>query len=177
MLKISSLTVLGLIALTSTSNARSLLQVVREANKGQSNQIAPIEVKIAPGQGVTVSFLPSTQYITKAWLDNPAFVTLDSDGCLAVTTGNCTETTKVLHLKRINDLAIQGLPKTSSTLLTVITDGPNGGGVYLFRIAKAKSAKKLIYEIVPPPATLSPALPSLNPNPNLKERKNAAQNL
>ncbi len=130
-----------------------LLRVVKTAVKGQSNQMHPINIALANGYGVTLSFLPSEQVITKAWLDNPNFVTIDGDGCLQGLPGsvNCDGPgAKVLHLKRINDLKIPGLPVTNSSLLTVITTGPDGGGIYLYRINKATRPNSLIFEMVPP---------------------------
>ncbi|EAZ88858.1 hypothetical protein [Crocosphaera chwakensis] len=130
-----------------------LLRVVKTATQGQSNQMHPINIGLANGYGVTLSFLPSEQVITKAWLDNPNFVTIDGDGCLQGLPGsvNCDGPgAKVLHLKRINDLKISGLPATNTSLLTVITTGPDGGGIYLYRIHKATKPNSLIFEMVPP---------------------------
>src|ERR687894_1185747 len=39
-------------------------------------------IEIAPGQGLTITFLPSRRVIEKIWLDNPSWLTLDVDGCL-----------------------------------------------------------------------------------------------
>lgn len=136
-----------------------LLRVVRTATQGQANQMHPVNIGLANGYGVTLSFLPSEQVITKAWLDNPNFVTIDGDGCLQGLPGsvNCDGPgAKVLHLKRINDLGISGLPATNTSLLTVITTGPDGGGIYLYRIHKATKPNSLIFEMVPPTPEPSP---------------------
>ncbi len=143
-----------------------LLRVVKTATKGQSNQMHPVNIALANGYGVTLSFLPSEQVITKAWLDNPSFVVIDGDGCLQGLPGsvNCSGQSpgaKVLHLKRINDLKIPGLPSTNTSLLTVITTGPDGGGIYLYRINKAAFPHSLVFEMVPPapsPPTVSSPL-------------------
>ncbi len=158
MLKLlSSLILLGTLTIPSTNLAIAteppLLRVVKTATKGQSNQMHPVNIALANGYGVTLSFLPSEQVITKAWLDNPNFVTIDGDGCLQGLPGsvNCDGPgAKVLHLKRINDLKIPGLPVTNSSLLTVVTTGPDGGGIYLYRINKAVKPSSLIFEMVPP---------------------------
>jgi hypothetical protein len=92
-------------------------------------------------------------------LDNPSFVVIDGDGCLQGLPGsvNCNGPgAKVLHLKRINDLKIPGLPSTNSSLLTVITTGPDGGGIYLYRINKSARPHSLIFEMVPPTPEPSP---------------------
>ncbi len=129
------------------------LRVVKTATKGQFNQRHPINVPLANGYGVTLSFLSSNQVITKAWLDNPSFVVVDGDGCLQGLPGgaNCSgQGAKVLHLKRINDLKIPGLPSTNTSLLTVITSGPGGGGIYIFKVNKSSNPGELVYEIIPP---------------------------
>ncbi len=138
--------------------AGDILQVFRGSPNGTVNQIQPITVPLAPGNGVTLSFLPSNQTIAKVWLDNPSFAVIDSNGCLSglPSVGNCTgEGAKVLHLRRINDLTIPGLPKTSSTLLTVITESPSGGGIYLFKLIKSPKPGKLVYEVIDPNSTPS----------------------
>lgn len=140
--------------LAAAPQSSSLLRVVKTTTQGQSNQLHPIDVSLANGHGVTLSFLPSNQIITKAWLDNPSFVVIDGDGCLQGLPGalNCDGPgAKVLHLKRIKDLNIPGLPSTNTSLLTVITTGPDGGGIYLYRIHKSARPNSLIFEMVPPP--------------------------
>ena len=145
--------------LAAAPQSSSLLRVLKTTTQGQSNQMHPIDVSLANGHGVTLSFLPSDQIITKAWLDNPSFVVLDGDGCLQGLPGalNCDGPgAKVLHLKRIKDLNIPGLPSTNTSLLTVITTGPDGGGIYLYRINKSARPNSLIFEMVPPPTESPP---------------------
>ncbi len=185
MLKLlSSLILLGTLTIPSTNLAIAteppLLRVVKTATKGQSNQMHPVNIALANGYGVTLSFLPSEQVITKAWLDNPNFVTIDGDGCLQGLPGsvNCSSDApgaKVLHLKRINDLKIPGLPSTNTSLLTVVTTGPDGGGIYLYRINKATRPNSLIFEMVqsapsPPPAS-SPLITQLERGIQIASKK------
>lgn len=126
-----------------------ILQVVKASHQGQLNQMKPIAIALAPGQGVTLNFRLANQVVSQAWLDNPAFVTLNGNGCLGVIQKECHRPTNVIHLKRISDLTIPGLPQTDSTYLTVVTEGSNGGGIYLFHLYKADQAQKVIYEIRP----------------------------
>lgn len=151
----SGLFSIGLIALPVT--ASDLVRIVKVSEGGGINQMQPIEVKLANGYGVTITFFQSGQKIIKAWLNNPAFVVLDADGCLVgLSAKNCqTSGSSVLHLKRIQDLPINGLPKTNFSLLTLVTHGTKGNGVYVFRIIKANTPGALVYEIMPssPPVT------------------------
>ena len=112
---LSSLTLLLTLNIPSqlaiATEPNSFLRVVKTATKGQSNQMHPINISLANGYGVTLSFLPSNQIITKAWLDNPSFVVIDGDGCLKGLPGsvNCSNQSpgaKVLHLKRISDFML-----------------------------------------------------------------------
>ncbi|MCT7953480.1 hypothetical protein NG798_27145, partial [Ancylothrix sp. C2] len=59
--------------------ANSVLRLTREQASGVG--VLPTNIKVAPGAGVNI-MVPSDEIIQKAWLDNPAFVTLDADGCL-----------------------------------------------------------------------------------------------
>ena len=171
---LSSLTLLLTLNIPSqlaiATEPNSFLRVVKTATKGQSNQMHPINISLANGYGVTLSFLPSNQIITKAWLDNRSFVVIDGDGCLKGLPGsvNCSNQSpgaKVLHLKRISDLKIPGLPSTNTSLLTVVTAGPDGGGIYLYRINKATKPNSLVFEMVPPapskPLVSSPLITQL----------------
>ena len=102
-------------------------------------------------QGTNLSFLPAGEIIKKVWLDDPSQVTLDFDGpvCLqfgqqssntstssgANTGGDCgSSAANVIHMRRIQKLAIPGLPNTDSTLLTVVTEGQGKKKVYTFQV-------------------------------------------
>ncbi|MCT7953481.1 hypothetical protein NG798_27150, partial [Ancylothrix sp. C2] len=76
------------------------------------------------------------EIIQKAWLDNPAFVTLDADGCLEGLAKKC-ETNRpatLVHLKLIERLDFEGLPAANHSLLTLVSNGSGGSQVYLFKI-------------------------------------------
>ncbi len=93
---------------------------------------------LVPGYGLNISFIPTGEIIEKVWLDNPQFITLDVDGCLAgLSRQACPQPgATVVHLRRIEELDIPGLPRTNSTLLTVITTSRTGRRVYTFRLSK-----------------------------------------
>ena len=127
---------------------------------GQS-ALAPPKIELSPGYGVNISFIPTGETVQKVWFDNPSFATLDADGCLSGLGGQQREcqrnSVSVLHLRLINPLTFPGLPKTNSTLLTVITSGKAGRHVYLFQVAKgsARSPQSYTIEITPRPETTS----------------------
>lgn len=128
------------------SDATQASSAVRSINSsvaaGRNQQQTPYVVELLPGHGVNLSFIPTGETVTKVWLDNPSFVTLDADGCLQGLGRECKqEGAQVLHLRRITQLNIKGLPKTNSSLLTVVTNGTAGRRVYLFRVVAANSEK------------------------------------
>ncbi len=121
------------------------------AHNGSTKQLQPVQVPLAIGSGVSINFTSSGERIQKIWLDNPSFVTLDSDGCLTglPSSGNCQgNNASIIYLRRINDLSIPGLPKTPQSLLTIVTVNQGQKNVYLFRIVKAKTPSKLVFEVV-----------------------------
>ena len=122
------------------------------AHNGSTKQLQPIQVPLANNSGVSINFASSGETIQKVWLDNPSFVTIDADGCLAglPSSGNCQgSTASLIYLRRIQDLSIPGLPKTNHSLLTVVTENNGQKNVYLFRIVKANSPSLLVFEVVP----------------------------
>lgn len=147
---ISSL-VLGLITLPVLSQTDIVRQIRVGNNEGQTRQVKPETIYLSNGHGVTISFLATSETISQAWLDNPSFVVLNADGCLqSFGERNCNDEgdVKVLHLKRINDLNIPGLPPSPQSLLTVITQSQGGkGNVYLFKIVKSAKPSYLVFEI------------------------------
>ncbi len=121
-------------------------------------------IYLLPGYGVNLSFIPTGETVQKVWFDNPAIASLDVDGCLEGLGRKCEqEGASVLHLRSIQPMKIPGLPKTNSSLLTVITNGSNGRRVYLFRVVAAHSASTRnhvhMVEVFPDPAS-SPSIPT-----------------
>lgn len=68
------------------------------------------------GSGLNISFSSTGETLSKVWLDDPSRITLDFDA--PIDSGQA----KAIHLRRINQLDFENLPKTSSTLLTVVTN-------------------------------------------------------
>ncbi len=100
-------------------------------------------IELSSGYGVNISFIKSGEIVEKVWLDNPAFASLDVDGCLSGLAQKCEQSAAtVLHLRRINPLKIPQLPKTNSSLLTVIAKGNSGRKVYVFRVAMGDTTPK-----------------------------------
>jgi hypothetical protein len=152
----------GLPALADASiSTTSVRRVSTSEATGQQGQ--PPRIELSPGYGVNISFIPTGETVEKVWFDNPAFATLDVDGCLIGLGGeqqqsqNCQVSgATVLHLRRINPLDFPNLPKTNSTLLTVITHGPDGRRVYIFQVAKGGNTPQYYtVEVTPPTSTAS----------------------
>lgn len=103
--------------------------------QGKSGDIPTILVWA--GSGTNLSFLSTGEQIQRVWLDDPSRVTLDFDAplCQGRDRRACGRSSAtIIHLRRINPLNWAGLPKTSSTLLTVITQGAGGRQLYQFRV-------------------------------------------
>ncbi len=113
--------------------ANSVLRLTREQASGVG--AAPTNIKVAPGAGVNI-MVPPGEIIQKAWLDNPAFVTLDADGCMSGLAKKCeaNRPATVVHLKLIERLNFEGLPASFHSLLTLVSNGSGGSQVYLFKI-------------------------------------------
>ncbi len=121
------------------------------AHNGSTKHALPVPIPLATGSGVSINFTSSGETIQKVWLDNPSFVTLDADGCLngLPSSAHCQgSTASLIYLRRIQDLSIPGLPKTNQSLLTVVTENQGQKNVYLFRIVKANTPSKLVFEVV-----------------------------
>ncbi len=127
-------------------------------------------IKLAPGRGVNISFIPTGSVIEKVWLDDPSWVVLSADGCL-VGLGtdsvakprqggqNCSDSpTSVLHLRRIDALSIRGIPKSDSTQLTIITRSPAlGRQLLVFRLVKATETPLHTVEVVDSSRQIEPS--------------------
>lgn len=148
------------------ANASDMVKTI-PAHNGSTKQLNPVQIPLANGSGITINFASSGETIQKVWLDNPSFVTIDADGCLAglPSSENCQgSNVSIIYLRRINDLSIPGLPKTNQTLLTIVTENQGQKNVYLFRILKANTSSKLVFEVIGNPRrNLNKTLPSTEP--------------
>ncbi|MEH1913286.1 hypothetical protein [Nostoc sp.] len=94
-------------------------------------------------QGTNLSFIPAGEVIKKVWLNDPSQVTMDFDGPVCMqfgqeansSSGDCKNSAaNVIQLRRIQKLDIPGLPATSNTLLTVVTEAQGKNKLYTFRV-------------------------------------------
>ena len=88
-------------------------------------------------QGTNLSFIPAGEIIKKVWLNDPSQVSMDFDGpvCMQFGQEDCKNSAaNVIQLRRIQKLDIPGLPPTSNTLLTVVTEAQGKNKLYTFRV-------------------------------------------
>lgn len=101
-----------------------------------------IPVRVYPGFGLNLNFIPTGESVKKAWIDDPSRIVLGFDGQLCQSEGqnqNCTsEGATVVHLRQIKPIHFPSLPRhrTGNTLLTIITEG-NGRNLYQFTVIPA----------------------------------------
>ncbi|MFN6485975.1 MULTISPECIES: hypothetical protein [unclassified Nostoc] len=100
-------------------------------------------INVSYQQGTNLSFIQAGEVIKKVWLNDPSQVTMDFDGPVCMqfgpkpntTSGDCKNSAaNVIQLRRIKKLDIPGLPNTSNTLLTVVTEGQGRNKLYTFRV-------------------------------------------
>ncbi|WP_341531721.1 hypothetical protein WKK05_39080 (plasmid) [Nostoc sp. UHCC 0302] len=120
--------------------------VVRTIKQTQaSGQGATLQtINVWNGHGVAISFYEIGEIIKKVWLDDPSQILIDTDGCLEGLDQNCSNPgAGLIHLRRISKVNIPGLPQSSTTLLTVITQSSTGERkAYSFRLATSNSTPK-----------------------------------
>lgn len=140
------------LASAQTVNSKRVRQISQDVATGNSSSEIP-EIELSPGYGVNISFIKSGEIVEKVWLDNPAIASLDVDGCLSGLGRQCeTPGATVLHLRRINPLKVPQLPKTNSSLLTVVAKGSKSRQVYVFRVSMGDATPKYhTIEVIPTP--------------------------
>ncbi len=108
-------------------------------------------ITVWSGAGTNLSFISTGETIKKVWLDDPSRITLDFDGALCQFSPktdrqqNCEgENASVIHLRRIHSLKFPNLPRTASTLLSVITQAEGSGKrqLYHFQVALGTGSPK-----------------------------------
>jgi hypothetical protein len=111
--------------------------------EGKGGQLA--SVILWPGYGTNLNLIPTGETVKKAWLDDPSRVAIDFDGCLGQSAGasgrgadGCGAT--VIHLRQITGVNFPGLvtAANSTTLLTLIAEGPQGRKLYQFKVVMGK---------------------------------------
>lgn len=127
-------------------------------------------ITVWAGTGSNLNFLPTGEIIKKVWLDDPSQITLDFDESMCLTSDvrekkNCENSTAaVIHLRRIHPIKFPNLPRTSSTLLSVVTQAPTGSRkLYQFRIAYGKGNPQYhTLSIYPEPNSSNPSTIKIN---------------
>lgn len=146
---------------------RNVWQISQDIATGNSFDEIPL-IELSPGYGVNISFINSGEIIEKVWLDNPTFVSLDVDGCLSGLRRECKSMgATVLHLRRIKPLNLPQLPKTNSSLLTVVARGKSGRRVYVFRVTMGSKKPKYHTIEVTPTINVEGKIANLNKNGNI----------
>jgi hypothetical protein len=157
-------------ALASLRGGEAFAQTVRtlspEQAQGRGSEL--VTIPLSPGTGINISFLETNSTIEKAWLDNPSWLTLDSDGCLVSSASSsparqspgqsassvrssssqvvCSGPAYVLHIRGINELKIPGLPSGTETTLSVITRDQQDGTrqISVFRLVRGHSTFRTV---------------------------------
>lgn len=119
---------------------RSVQRIKSSQAQGLNSAIQTITVW--SGAGTNLNFIPTGEIVKKVWLDDPSQITLDFDGSMCImgsngTQNNCSDSAAtVIHLRRIHQLQFPNLPRTATTLLSVVTTTPSGERkLYQFRVA------------------------------------------
>ena len=120
--------------------AQSTVRTIKQSQV--SGSTAKLQkIKVWNGSGVSISFYEVKEMVKRVWIDDPSQVLIDTDGCLKGIDQNCENSSAgLLHLRRIKKLSVPGLPQTSATLLTVITQTASGSRkVYHFQVTPSNS--------------------------------------
>ena len=137
LLVISTLLSIGLLAPAAQSQIESTFS---SRAQGLNGDIPTI--KVWPGAGVNLNFIPTGEKISKVWLDDPSKVTIDFDSPLC--SGDSCEPgvgATVIHLRRIQGVKFPNLMQGKNTLLSVITqDGQGQRKLNQFRLVMASGS-------------------------------------
>lgn len=140
-------------------------------------------ITVWSGAGANLNLIPTGEIIKKVWLDDPSQIGLDSDEPLCVLAAgsdddSCTNSAAtVLHLKRIHPIKFPNLPRTDSTLLSVVTENKQGDrALYQFRIAYGKGNPEYHTVTIYPDVASSASASSAKQN-NLERLQNIEQGL
>ena len=124
LLAFSTLFPISLIAPSAQAQVESTFSSQAQGLKG-----AIPTIKVWPGSGVNLSFIPTNETIAKVWLDDPSKVTIDFDSPLCSGNGSGCESgagATVIHLRRIQGVKFPHLMQGKTTLLSVITQDRQG---------------------------------------------------
>ena len=157
--------VAGLVALGGVkgipAQAQSRVSVSARQAQGETASPSPV-IKLWPGYGTNLSFLDTNETIVRVWIDDPSRVALDFDEPLcptAVATDCVSGNPAVIHLRRIQGLRFENLPRAIGTLLTVITETAGGDRkLYQFRIEFATGEPEYHTISIQPTSPIHPVI-------------------
>ena len=119
------------------AQAQSMYSISASHAQGLTGSQSPV-IHLWPGYGTNLSFLPTQETIVRVWIDDPSRIALDFDAplCPMAAESDCVSgNPSVIHLRRIQGLEFEHLPRAIGTLLTVITETAEGDRrLYEFRI-------------------------------------------
>ena len=181
----------GICLLPHTAQALSTRPISTEQLQGIRGQI--VSLKLSPGYGLVINFLPVGETIVKAWLDDPSRIALSFDGELCQDGASCTNTgANVIHLKQIQPLDLPYITHspTGETLPTLLAEGAQGRKLYQFTIIPTNSAPEYTAINVVPETEYAPLvvgnnnshhqpkqpLPTVKLNPRLKRSQQLNNN-
>ena len=91
-------------------------------------------VVVYRGMGAAIDFTQTEYVVQRAWLGDPSRLTLDTDGPME------QGVTRVVYLRAIDGLSFEGLPSTSTTVLTARLAGPGGAKLCQFPVSYGSGA-------------------------------------
>ncbi|WP_190493229.1 hypothetical protein [Phormidium sp. FACHB-1136] len=156
--------VIGALALAGiaapSAPAQSVYSVAASHAQGLTGRQSPV-IHLWSGYGTNLSFIPTNERIVRVWLDDPSRVALDFDEplCPAAASDCVSGSPSVIHLRRIEGLTFENLPRASGTLLTVMTETSGGERrLYKFRIAFGSGTPDYHTVVVNPSSPIHPLL-------------------
>jgi hypothetical protein len=88
---------------------------LREQYTLQQAEAGAVSIQVWPGSGTNLDFTNTGQFVYRAWLDDPSRVQVDTD--TPIENANA----QIIHLRKIHQINVEGLPSTGVTLLSVAT--------------------------------------------------------
>ena len=93
--------------------------LVKEAALGPSCN-GEVPITVYQGMGAVIDFTATNATVQRAWLGDPSRLTLDTDRPME------QGGSSVIYLRTIEALDFEGLPSTSTTVLTALVSGQSG---------------------------------------------------
>jgi hypothetical protein len=152
--------IVALLQLNMAALANTVINLSTSHAEGRSGAIP--RITIWQGVGLSLNFASTGEKIVKAWLDDPSRLTLDFDVpfCGGEGQRRCSGGATIIHLRRIQGLNFSHLPATSTTLLTVVTEGQGTRKTYYFNVGYGSGRARYIAVNINP-----------DPRPALQQRQ------